>query len=65
MLVVCCGLLAKWGLGLGLGLGLGPGIALGVFSSSCSVISVVNTFVFVGTVSARRSARDGLLMNIQ
>ena len=36
---------------------------------SCSVISVVNTFVFVGTVSVRRGAhdgvRDGLLMNIQ
>ena len=34
---------------------MGPGIALAVFLFFffCSAISVVNTFVFVGTVSAR------------
>ena len=30
------------------------------FFFPCSVISVVNTFVFVGTVSARRGAHDGV-----
>ena len=39
---------------LRLGLGLGPGIALGVHFFSSSVISVVNTCVFVGSVSVRQ-----------
>ena len=58
MLVVRCGLLAKWlRVSLGLGLGLGPGNALAVlfvcfFPSG--IISVVNIFVFGGSVSAQR-----------
>ena len=66
MLVVCCGLLAKW-------LRVRVRVRAGArdctrrisFFFPCSVISVVNTFVFGGTVSARRGAHDGLLMNIQ
>ena len=59
MLVVCCGLLAKW-LRVRVRAGARDCTRCISFFSSCSVISVVNTFVFVGTVSARRGAHDGI-----
>ena len=56
MLVVCCGLLAKW-LRVRVRIKAGARDCTRCVSISCSVISVVNTFVFV---SARRSAHDGV-----
>ena len=67
MLVVCCGLLAKW-LRIRVRVKVWVRIrargrdctrCISFLFFSCSVISVVNTFVFVGTVSARRARRSG------
>ena len=65
MLIVCCGLLAKWlkvrvRVRVRVRAGARDCTRCAFFFFSCSVISVVNTFVFVGTVSARRGAHDGV-----
>ena len=67
-MLVCCGLLAKW-LRVRVRVRIRAGASdckscISIFFFPCSV-RVVNTFVFVSTVSTWRSAGDGLLMNIQ
>ena len=64
VLAIRCGLLAKWLRVSRLGLGLGPGNAQAVLFFCCGIISVVNIFIFGGSVSLRWTTYEYLIDDV-